>query len=649
LKEVRQLKSLKLLVAVWIAFSVAGIGQILQPPVKPITPPSLTTATFSDPNEPGITDGKDFKSLTFICHPDGTVTLKLDFYGKLQIAEFFVYFNIDDDQAAELMIRVSRAAFAVAKETSPGSYGDVVFQGIPLLTETSFSISVPWKQLFGGKYVVGVWAHSMDGGDRLPDGGELWFIPSECKVELAATPRGDGLLIVTPREFWDPLTRLWYWKRKTGIPTYIVAWESLQYGRDEAERIKYAIDFYYREHQVRYVMLVGDSEKLPVRYTLQAYEYGRFFPDDLLNRNWRWTDNQGRHEENWNWCAGGPWVNEMADFVPRFFASDLYYADLYGPTGAFQTWDTNGNGYFGEAYRSNLNPEGIDLMPDVAVGRVPASTVQEVENYVTKVINYEATAASSTQFKKALIAVNVEERSWVECGAKLKESLSAKGFTFYYYEIPQDQSADQYVNNLSSWGLGFVFYAGHGPWGLGTYGNWHTCLDVLPIVVHIGCDAGDFGPNVLTFRDAGYVDIFGRRHTSYARGEHYPCAQFPPPPSTLQPDEEEGSYAEFLTVKASNNGAIAYFAATYATQAPGPNLGRLFLEAYTPGKLLGQMWQEAVTKYYREYVAGKVAPFKAAFRGTQIWSWEPWDSYYMIQKFVLFGDPSLRVGGLPKQ
>jgi len=68
-----------------------------------------------------------------------------------------------------------------------------------------------------------------------------------------------------------------------------------------------------------------------------------------------------------------------------------------------------------------------------------------------------------------------------------------------------------------------------------------------------------------------------------------------------------------------------------------------------PGKLLGQMWQEAVTKYYREYVAGKVAPSKAAFRGTQIWSWEPWDFYYMIQKFVLFGDPSLRVGGLPKQ
>lgn len=642
------MKFLKLLVVVLLAFYLTGMGQIIQPPVKPVQPLPLATATFSDPNEPGIVDGKDFKDITFVCHQDGTVTLKLDFYGRPQIAEFFVYFNIDDDSAAEMAITVGQRTFTVARETGPGVYGDIVFRGTPLVTETSFSISVPWNSLLGNKYVVGVWVYSMDGGDRLPDGGEIWFIPSECKVEQAVTPRGDGLLIVTPREFWDPLTRLWYWKRKTGIPTYMVAWESLQYGRDEAERIKYAIDFYYREHQVRYVMLVGDSEKLPVRYTLRAYEYGKFFPEDLLNHVWRWRDERGDgHQEVWNWCAGGPWFNDMAAFVPGFFASELYYADLYGPTGVFQTWDANNNGYFGEAYRNNLNPEGIDLMPDVAVGRVPASTVQEVENYV--VINYEANAAQSRQFKKALIAVNVEENAWVECGAKLKTNLSAKGFTIDYHEIPKDQGADQYVKNLSQWGLGFVFYAGHGPRGLGAYRDWLICLDVLPIVVHTGCGAGDFGPNVLAYRDAGYVDIFGRRHTSYAGGEHYPCGQFPPAPKTLQPDEVEGSYAEFLTVSDSQRGAIAYFAATYATQRPSYDLGRFFLEAYTPGKLLGQMWQEAVRKYYREHVAGKVAPSKEPFRGTEIWSWEPWDLYYMIQKFVLFGDPSLRVGGLPKQ
>lgn len=640
----------------WLGLGLIGsvflaIGQALPSPVKPVPPITLTQATFSDSNEASIPDGKDFKAVTFVCHPDGTVTIKVDFYGTFQLGEFLVYFNTDDDAGAEIAIWAGRSTFTVARETTSGAYGDVIYRGLPLISANSYSLSLPWAQLFGYRYAVGVWLYAMDGQDRLPDQGELWFLPSECKLERAATPTGEALLIVTPEEFWAPLTRLWYWKRKTGIPTYMVAWEKLQYGRDEAERIKYAIDFYYREHRVRYVMLVGDSEKLPVRFTLRAYELGQSFPTDLLNRVWRWRDPQGTHEERWDWCSGGPWFSQMAAFVPSFFASDLYYADLYDSAGKFQTWDSNANGYFGEAYRSNLNPEGIDLLPDVAVGRVPASKVEEVENYVTKVIEYESYSGDKSWFRKVLIMANQESAEWVECGRKLYNNLRAKGLNPEFYEIPRDQACDNYIYSKTGNGLGFVFYAGHGPWGLGAGGHWRCCDYKLPIVVHIGCDAGVFGPSNLAF--GGYTDIYGRSHRSYEEGEHYPCGQLPPSPSTLQPNEVEGSYAEFLTVKAHclpsgypGRGAIAYLGATYATQGPAYDLGRFFLEAYARGKLLGQMWREAITRYYREYVAGVRPAKNEDFRGIKIWSWEPWDQYYMIQKFVLFGDPSLRVGGL---
>ena len=499
-----------------------------------------------------------------------------------------------------------------------------------------------------------------------------------------------ALLIVTAEEFWNPLQRLVDWKNSTGIPTYIVSWERLTYGRDFAERIKYSIDYYYREHGVRYVMLVGDSEKLPVRYTLRGYEDGVAFPVDILNRHWEWTDCNDQHqEEDWNWCNGGDYIvrdttctggesvhESMAAFLPNFFSSDLYYADLYDSSGQFETWDTNGNDYFGEWYKNNLNAEGIDLIPDVAVGRVPASTVEEVENYIDKVIAYESSAWNSDWFKRALVIASDERKSWKDAGEQTSDIMQSAGFDTDYYVFDHEERAkarregrpdpvDPYIKNSVQEGLGFLLYIGHGPWGMGKYSDWITTGYKLPVVCHIGCDAGDFGPNCLTFTE--YEDIYGNTHQSYHQtkihedtsqenitiryytGEHYPCnGTLPPPPLTIQPEEVEGSYAEFLLCKYPNRGAIAYYGATYATQDPSQDLGKWLFEAYTHGhKLLGDMWKEAVMNYYNQYIVGLEPNMNERFRDIYIWDWYPSDNYYMIQKFVLFGDPSLRVGGIP--
>jgi hypothetical protein len=182
---------------------------------------------------------------------------------------------------------------------------------------------------------------------------------------LPGIAAAEELLIIAPDEFMPALAPLETHKEATGIDTVRLSLESIyanywfSRGVDEPEQIKLAIEHYHRDHGVRYVMLVGDSDKLPVR----------------------WITRELDQPEN----------------VSYYFPSDLYYADLYNASGGFDTWNYDGDEYFGEHLRSEsgdsdpyrVNADRADLHPDVAVGRVPASTVDEVKLYVAKVIKYE--------------------------------------------------------------------------------------------------------------------------------------------------------------------------------------------------------------------------------------------------------------------
>ncbi|MBN1162992.1 MAG: T9SS type A sorting domain-containing protein [Candidatus Krumholzibacteriota bacterium] len=56
---------------------------------------------------------------------------------------------------------------------------------------------------------------------------------------------------------------------------------------------------------------------------------------------------------------------------------DLYYSDLDGD------WDGDGDGVYGEP------DDGVDMYPDVFVGRAPVETAAEVNVFVNKVVDYE--------------------------------------------------------------------------------------------------------------------------------------------------------------------------------------------------------------------------------------------------------------------
>ncbi len=107
-------------------------------------------------------------------------------------------------------------------------------------------------------------------------------------------------------------------------------------GRDLAERIREMIKYYYSQFGVKWILLVGDNDVIPVRYAkLYAYfQYGNEIP------------------------------------------TDLYYADLDGD------WDLNGNGIFGEV------SDSLDLFADVYVGRIPTNDEYVFDRYINMLEEY---------------------------------------------------------------------------------------------------------------------------------------------------------------------------------------------------------------------------------------------------------------------
>ena len=95
--------------------------------------------------------------------------------------------------------------------------------------------------------------------------------------------------------------------------------------------------------------------------------------------------------------------------------SDLYYADIRDSSGFFDNWDRDGNGHFGEICRGTagdepgapgINWDEIDYHPEVAIGRIPADSVEEVQNYVAKVIRYEYLTAGASWFQNMTFSIS---------------------------------------------------------------------------------------------------------------------------------------------------------------------------------------------------------------------------------------------------
>src|SRR5215510_5272845 len=187
----------------------------------------------------------------------------------------------------------------------------------------------------------------------------------------AATTEQKHLLVVAPNAFNSTLAPFITHKQKL-LPTELKALEEILSstpGVDDPEKLKRFLYNEWKSHNVGYVLLVGDVDVMPVRFM-------------VLDR-----------------------VTPAAfDFA--FYPSDLYYSDLAKADGSFEDWNGQKNsfhaGYFGEVRgeknkQDPINYDGIDYLPDIAVGRWPVSTVQELLTVIDKTIAYEIALQSGSQ------------------------------------------------------------------------------------------------------------------------------------------------------------------------------------------------------------------------------------------------------------
>jgi len=472
------------------------------------------------------------------------------------------------------------------------------------------------------------------------------------------------LLIVAHEDFLEPLEVLRDWKSRTGIPTGLVSWQTYNgytsWGWDEPERIKSGIELAHRTYGVKYVLLVGDSDMLPVRYT--------------------YTDRKQNDS-----TPGGQIFGYGA-----YYAGDLYYADLYKQDGTFDNWDYNGNHIYGELHGEwftddCINFDRIDMIPDVAVGRVPAATVQDVENYVDKVINYESRTRGATRsgttiewFKSALFIIpytSDDDLDETFLGAKeniADDSLTTdRDFRITRLYDPRVSGAAAITDgtpteDLIKWwltsGVGFVNYGGHGnrdvwdnvfyTWSIDnrTFNNFK-----LPIVHSVGCGTAQFAvqPPYET-----YVDIDGRTHLGINNGELWPTSLTLPPPTPLQTDIHD-SFPEHMLCYHPDKGAIGYVGCVTGAQAWSKYLDEFFFEGYHEPYAfdghhlvvtLGDMWTNMVTQYCDTTKTESGRTLGPIGRGETTQKangdWFKVAGYHQPIKFMLFGDPSLRVGGL---
>jgi hypothetical protein len=427
------------------------------------------------------------------------------------------------------------------------------------------------------------------------------IIVDSSHPKVVSTSEEYPLVIIAPAEFSDQLAPLVTHKNTLGVTTKLIPLESIScacLGRDTAEKIKYTIQDAVETWGTSYVLLVGDMDKLPIRVT-----YASWWEPDLL--------------------------------------SDLYYGDIYTASGDFCSWDANDNNRFGEINSQGNDLDGVDLYPDVHVGRLACTDTAEVTTVVNKIISYEDETAGQSWFNHIILAggdtfplsrgapANVFEGEITN--TKVAETLA--DFTQTYLWTSKHTLHASSFNREINKGAGFVSYAGHGfEHGWGTYRpnavtrqmiwyytplvNQLTNDNKLPVIFFDACLTAKLDFNISDLQKyypkgaSLLASVFG---LSTNPADSYTCFGW-----------------SFL--KKQGGGAIATIGSTRTAYTRVDSSGVYggagymdvhFFQGFHEGVCLGQM----MTASQNDYI-NNVGP-----------------DYFTLEEFILLGDPSLRVGG----
>ncbi len=423
------------------------------------------------------------------------------------------------------------------------------------------------------------------------------------------------LLIMCPNSFYKLVQPLVNHKEKHGINAYLASLDEVYshpnslLGRDKPEKIKLFIKDAFDNWNIKYVLLIGgkigqfNKWHFPVRYI----------------------------------HLGNSWEPEIL--------SDLYYADLYDSNGDFSSWDSDGDGKFCEwSYGQQPEDKFIDLYPEVSIGRLPCRNKLEVIFMVKKIINYENRyQKEKSWFNRFIVAAGdtypeLKNPKWVGYEGEYYGNLSIENMTDF---IPKklytsDGSLTHWKDILESMnqGCGFVYFVGHGcpllwtnnlpnstqsvkPFSI-SHINRLINFNKLPVCVVSGCHNLQF--------DVTIFNYFNKLKRT--RGEY--------------PPECWG----WLMTRKVIGGSIATLGCTALGHTKedkesfsgGINeLEVAFFEQYGKNDIdiIGDTWANAIIWYINTYPVD--------------WNMElsndDWVDVQVASTWILFGDPSLKIGG----
>ncbi|KYK23835.1 hypothetical protein AYK24_00970 [Thermoplasmatales archaeon SG8-52-4] len=433
------------------------------------------------------------------------------------------------------------------------------------------------------------------------------------------------MVIITPSAYSNELQPLINHKNNYGIETTLKTTEDIynEYDAfDEAEEIKYFIKDAIENWNISNVLLVGSIDKLPIR-TTYATTWGE---GDVL--------------------------------------TDLYYADIYDEFGEFCDWDGNNNGRFGEVYNNHhqtYDLDGVDLFPDVNLGRLACMDDKEVDIVVDKIIQYETGTFGKTWFNNIVLCGGdtfpFRNGNEGEIINNIVEGIMSD-FTPTKLWTSDNTFKASNLNKAINSGAGFVDYSGHGYNNrIGTHppndNRWVMYYEInllglfngykLPIVYFDACltsklDYNSSEKNVngpARVMNSFLIDQFLKPFTKMLsiifnvdKSEFVSkimdsyISQYEPRDSpTLL------SCFSWSWVAKKNGGAIATIGATRtAYGGVDDGAGKIaieFFKGYESSENLGQM----MTYSQNEYII------------------DVQNDFLTIEEFILLGDPSLKIGG----
>jgi hypothetical protein len=375
---------------------------------------------------------------------------------------------------------------------------------------------------------------------------------------------------------------------------------------DAPERIKRWLYRGWKERGLTHALLVGDADTFPVRFM-------------VLDR-----------------CT------EPA-FDTAFYACDLYYADVANENGEFDDWNHDRDGiharYFGEVFGEKhkdqpINHDQISYVPELAVGRWPVSDVATLKDVVAKTVAWKPTSEKPS-------ALVVHSPGWIDArprAAALVERLAKSGFEVrrQFFGDAGGVPTPATVSHAIGENVDLVCHLGHGSpdsWA-GTFGGNEVAATAnahAAVYFSIGCNTAEFcteapyGP---------YLDESGLLHRGTVQGEVF--RSLPPPPACMQPGHLNVTGIGERLIRMPQGGAIAYLGCNTGAQPCALTLLEGFDDALATHRefTVGEAWRAAIAHYHD---AEHLADLKPTA------DWYPPSIFFQGMKFMLFGDPTLKL------